>query len=137
MAWASSESAGSGRCMSMSVRSTLASTTESPWSDFFPDDRVPVPVAGHRHRVDGVDRAAGGAQACDQQPAGRLDRHRDRVLRGVAVLGEQGQQLREPGRVVADPAAGQQLPVPVRQGDVVVVFGPVDPAEHVHSFLLA
>jgi hypothetical protein len=37
------------------------------------------------------------------------------------VLGEQGQQLRQPGRVVADPAAGQQLPVPVSQGDVVVV----------------
>jgi hypothetical protein len=26
-----------------------------------PRDRVPVPVAGHRHRVDRVDRAAGGA----------------------------------------------------------------------------
>jgi hypothetical protein len=53
------------------------------------------------------------------------------------VLGEQGQQLREPGRVVADPAAGQQLAVAVHQGDVVVIFGPVDPAEHIHSFLLA
>jgi hypothetical protein len=52
---------------------------------FLPGHRVPVPVPGHRHRVDGVDRAAGGAQACDQQPAGRLDRHRDRVLRSVAV----------------------------------------------------
>jgi hypothetical protein len=28
---------------------------------------------------------------------------------------------REPGRVVAAAAAGQQLPVPVDQGDVVVV----------------
>jgi len=97
---------------------------------------VPVPVAGHRHRVDGVDLAAGGAQARDQQPAGCLDRHRHQVIGGVAVLGEQGQQLGEPGRVVADPAAGQQLPVPVHQGDVVVIFGPVDPAEYVHPFLL-
>ena len=32
-------------------------------------DRVPVPVAGHRHRVDRVDRAAGGAQAGNEQPA--------------------------------------------------------------------
>jgi len=49
------------------------------------------------------------------------------------VLGKQTKQLREPGRVVADAAAGQQLPVPAGQGDVVVVFGPVDPAEHVHT----
>jgi len=73
---------------------------------------MPVPVAGHRHRVDGVDGAAGGAQARDQQPAGGLDRHRDRVFGGVAVPGQQAQQLREPGRVVADAAAGQQLAVP-------------------------
>jgi len=51
------------------------------------------------------------------------------------VLGEQGQQPGQPGGVVADPAAGQQVPVPVDQGDVVVVFGPVDPAVHVHAFL--
>jgi hypothetical protein len=50
------------------------------------------------------------------------------------VLGEQGQQRREPGRVVADAAAGQQLPVPVGQGDVVVIFGPVDPAVNLRPF---
>ena len=49
------------------------------------------------------------------------------------MLGEQGQQGGQPGRVVADPAAGQQLPVPVDQGDVVVIFGPVDPAVHIHD----
>ena len=86
-----------------------------------PRDSVPVPVAGHRHRVDRVDRAAGGAQARDQQPARRLDGHRDRVIRGVAVLGEQAQQLGQAGCVVADTAAGQQLPVPVNESDVVVV----------------
>jgi len=96
-------------------------------------DRMPVPVPGYRHRVDRVDRAAGGAQARSQQPAGCLDRYRDRVLGAVAVLGEQTQQGGEPGRVVADPAAGQQLPVPVGQGDVVVALGPVNPAEHVHK----
>jgi hypothetical protein len=52
------------------------------------------------------------------------------------VLGEQVQQPGEPGRVVADPAARQQLAVPVRDGDVVVVFGPVDPAVNLHAFLL-
>ena len=57
-------------------------------------DRVPVPVAGHRHRVDGVDRTAGGAQAGNEQPAGCLDGHRDRGFKAVAVLGEQVQQRR-------------------------------------------
>ena len=101
-----------------------------------PRDRVPVPVAGHCHRVDRIDRPAGGAQARDQQPARGLDRHRDRIPGGVAVLGEQGQQFREPGRVVADPAAGQQLAVPVHDGDVVVILGPVDPAVNLHRVLL-
>ncbi len=100
---------------------------------FLPCHRVPVPVAGHCHRVDGVNLAAGGAQARDQQAARCLDRHRDRVLRGVAVLGQQGQQRGEPGRVVADAAAGQQPPVLVRPGDVMVIFGPVDSAVHVHA----
>ena len=49
------------------------------------------------------------------------------------MLGEQGQQLREPGCVVADTAAGQQQPVSADQSDVVVIFGPVDPAVNVHA----
>ena len=118
-----------------SVRSTSARTNGVAVVGFPARDRVPVPVAGHRHRVDGVDLAAGGAQAGGQQAAGCLDRHRDRVLGGVAVLGEQAGQLGQPGRVVADPAAGQQPPVPVHHCDVVVILGPVDPAVHVHAFL--
>jgi len=98
-------------------------------------DRVPVPVAGGRHWVDGADLPAGGAQARDKQPARGLDRHGDQVPGAVAVLSEQVGQLGQPGRVVADPAAGQQLPVPVHQGDVVVGFGPVDPAVNVHPCL--
>ena len=91
---------------------------------------MPVPVAGHRHRVDRVD-PAGGAQAGHQQAARCLDRHRDGVLGAVAVLGEQVQQPGQAGRVIADPRPGQQPAVPVDEGDVVVVFGPVDPAEYV------
>jgi hypothetical protein len=37
------------------------------------------------------------------------------------VFGQQVQQLGQPGRVVADPAAGQQLSVPARKRYVVVV----------------
>jgi hypothetical protein len=98
---------------------------------FAPGDRVPVPVAGHRHRVDGIDLAAGGAQARGQQAARRLDRHRDGVFGAVAVFGEQFQQPGQAGRVVADPQPGQQPAVPVHEGDVVVVFRPVDSAEYV------
>jgi hypothetical protein len=52
------------------------------------------------------------------------------------VPGEQGQQLGQPRCVVTDPAAGQQLPVPVHQGDVVMIFSPVDAAINIHPFLL-
>jgi hypothetical protein len=52
------------------------------------------------------------------------------------VPGQQVQQRGEPGGVVADPAAGQQLPVTIYQGDVVVILSPVDAAEHVHDLSL-
>jgi hypothetical protein len=94
---------------------------------------VPVAVAGHGHRVDRVDLPAAGAQARGQQPARGFDRHRDRGIGAVAVPGEQPQQGGQPGCVVADPPAGQQFAVPVDQGDVVVVLGPVDAAEHFHK----
>ena len=59
------------------------------------------------------------------------------VVRAVAGLGQQLQQRGEPGRVVADPALGQQRAVLVDQGDVVMVLGPVDPAEHRHRRFLS
>jgi hypothetical protein len=79
----------------------------------------------------GVDLPPGGAQAGHQQAARGLDRHRDRVVFGVAVLGEQFQQPGQPGRVVADPLTAQQAAVAVDERDVVVVFGPVDSAKDV------
>jgi hypothetical protein len=92
-------------------------------------DGVPVPVAGHRHRVDRVDSAASGAQAGDQQAARRLDRHRHGALGAVAMLGEQFQQPGQASRIVADPQPGQQPAVSVHEGGVMVVLRPVDPAE--------
>jgi hypothetical protein len=61
-----------------------------------------------------------------------LDRHRDRCLRSVARVGQQLQQRGESGRVVADAALGQQGAILVDQRDVVMVLGPVNPAEHRH-----
>ncbi len=56
-------------------------------------DGVPVPVASHRHRVDRVDLAVGGAQARHEQAARGFDRHRDRFVDTVADSGQQLDQL--------------------------------------------
>lgn len=96
-------------------------------------DRAAFAVAGRGHRVDRVDGAAGGPQVRHQQAAAGLDRHRDRVVRCVSVLGQQGDQLCESGRVIADPGFGQQRAVGVDKGDVVVVTRPVDAAEDLHG----
>ena len=55
-----------------------------------------------------------------------FDPHRDRVLGGVAGLGQQRQQLREAGRVVADPPSRHHTPVGVDHSDVVMGCGPID-----------
>jgi hypothetical protein len=96
-----------------------------------PGDRVPVAVACHGHRVDREHRPSGGAQAGGQQPPRGLDRYRDRVLGAVAVLGQQGQQARQSGRVIVDASPRQQAALPIDQGDVVVILGPVDATLHV------
>jgi hypothetical protein len=96
-----------------------------------PGDRVPVAVACHGHRVDREHRPSGGPQAGGQQPPRGLDRDRDRILGAVAVLGQQGQQAGQSGRVIVDTSPRQQVAALVYQGDVVVVLGPVDAAVHV------
>lgn len=96
-------------------------------------DAVPLAVAGGGHRVDGVDGPAGCAQSGDQQAAGGLDRHRYPLARAIAVLGQEAKQLLQARRVISDPGPPEELPVTVDHGDVVVVAGPVDPAEHLHG----
>jgi hypothetical protein len=95
-------------------------------------DGVALAVAGDRKGVDGIDLAAGGAQAGDQQAAAGLDRDRDRLVGGVAVFGEQLDQRTPSGGVITDPPAGQQIAVCVDQGDVVMLFAPIDSAGHLH-----
>ena len=94
-------------------------------------DRVPVPVAGHRHRVDRVDRRPVARRQATSRPRGVSIATGTGSSGAVAVLGEQVQQPGQAGRVVADPQPGQQPAVVVHEGDVVVVFRPVDPAEYV------
>lgn len=79
-------------------------------------------LAGDSHRIDGIDPSAGGPQAGHQESAGGLDRNRDRVLRVVAVLGEQSQQAPEARRVVADPELAEQSGIGVDHGNVVMIL---------------
>lgn len=91
---------------------------------------VPVAVTADRPRVDRIDPMPSGAKRCDQQAAVGLDRDVDRhqPLR-VEMVGEQRAQRGEAGQVVGDAALGQQSPRRVDDRDVVVLLGPVDPAE--------
>ncbi len=98
-----------------------------------PRYRMPLPVSGHGHWVDRVDPAAGGAQGRDQQPARALDRHRDRVVDGVACLRQQHDQLPEPFRTVRDAPLGDQRPIGVDHRDVMVLLGSIDSAIHLQS----
>jgi hypothetical protein len=59
-----------------------------------------------------------------------FDLDRDRIVRGVAGGLKHRGQFGEPGHRLVDPFLGDQLAGLVDQGDVVVAFGPVDPAEH-------
>jgi hypothetical protein len=70
-------------------------------------DGVAVAVAGRGHRIDREHLPLPCPQHRDQQAAGGLDRHRDRVLLGVAVFGEQLQQQLVAGCVVSDVPFGQ------------------------------
>jgi hypothetical protein len=58
---------------------------------FLARDAVAFPVARHGHGVDGIDRAAGGAQRGDQQSPGGFDRDRDRFLGAITRFGQQGE----------------------------------------------
>src|SRR5262249_25601998 len=59
---------------------------------------------------------------------------RYRRLRAVTVLGQELQQHPVAGRVIADPPFGEQFAGLVDQRNVVMPLGPVDPAEHSHTF---
>ena len=112
-----------------------------------PRGGVPLPVAGHRHRVDrehlipgrdqrGHPRAAVGLDP-DHHPPRRqhpgLGIHRSSV---VEVLGDHLVQPGHPGHALGQPRPAQPLPVAVEDLDVVVVLGPVVTDEqHRHCLL--
>ncbi len=97
---------------------------------------VAGPVAGGSQRVDRIDRPTGRPQRGHEQAVILLDRYCDRILRGVASLGQQVQQRSEPGGVVADSSASDHRAAVVDDGDIVVGLGPVDSTEQGHPFTL-
>ena len=79
IAWASSESAGNGRCAAASVRRMFASAIASAWSDFA---RATVWRSRYRATAIGLIEYTlrpGRAQARDQQAPRGLHRDRDRL----------------------------------------------------------
>jgi hypothetical protein len=154
--WGSTRAAGSGACCARRCAPTrrLAGRGRAPrWpaptrnppgvADAMPGRCVRCWPAQtrHRHRIScarrsgdlGTDREhfpTCESQAGDQQTATGLDRHRDRIVRAVAGVGQELQQQREPGGVVADAPLGQQRSFRVDQGHVMMIFGPVDAAKH-------
>jgi hypothetical protein len=61
-----------------------------------------------------------------------LDGDRDRGVGAVAVRGEGVEQQRPASGVVTDTSLQEHGPGVVDEGDVVVVVGPVNPAEQCH-----
>jgi hypothetical protein len=98
-------------------------------------DAVAVAVAGGGERVDREDLAAAGAQGGNEQAVAGLDGHGYRVVRAVAVFGQEVQELVVAGRVVADAGFGELGAGVVDDGEVVVAFRPVDAAEHGQAVL--
>src|SRR5882757_872160 len=61
-----------------------------------PKYRVPLAIAGHSHRVDGINPSTCLTYRGDHQDAACFDGHRDRGLRIIAGLSQHGDQLAKP-----------------------------------------
>ena len=92
-----------------------------------PRHAVALPITRHRKWIDRIHPPAGGSQARHQQTTAGFDRHRDLLIGGIAMLGEQFQQLPKTGSVVIDAPLGDRLPAIVDYGNIVVVFCPSIP----------
>ena len=97
--------------------------------------RIPGPIPRGRQRVNRIDHPPGFAQRRHPQPAVGFDAHRDRVLGAIAGLSQQRQQLREAGRVVADPPTHHHTPVVIDHSDIVMFCGPIDSAIQAQSVI--
>ena len=60
-----------------------------------PRHAVALPITRHRKWIDRIHPSAGGPQGRHQQTTAGFDRHRDLLIGGIAVFGEQFQQRAE------------------------------------------
>jgi hypothetical protein len=100
---------------------------------FGPRHRIPCPIPRGGQRVDRIDHPPGFAQRSHPQSMIGFDGHRDRMLGGIAGLGQKRQQLREAGRIVADPPSRHDTPIGVDHSHVVMSCGPIDSAIQVQG----
>jgi hypothetical protein len=95
---------------------------------FGPRHRIPRPTPRSRQRDDRIDHRPVARNAATHSPRSVSNPYRDRILRGVAGLSQQRQQLREPARIVIHPPARHNPAVVIDHGDVVMFSGPIDSA---------
>ena len=83
-----------------------------------------VPIAGGRHRVDGVDLVAGPDQGADEEPPVDLDADGHRLVL-VGELAHHLVQLAHPAHAVGHPTLAENVARFIHHTDVVMVLGPV------------
>ena len=88
---------------------------------------VPLPIAGHLHRVDRIDHIAGGQQRLHPRPPLGLDpdQHLVRLARRVQMLRDQLMQRGDPGQPLRQPPPRQHPAGIVLDLDVVMGLSPV------------
>jgi hypothetical protein len=85
-----------------------------------PCHRVTLPIPGERERVDRIHRPPRCTHRGHQQASGCFDRHRNRFVVALAGGGQRLDQLGEPAGIVSNAFLGNELPVAVDDGDIVV-----------------
>src|SRR5271156_4649904 len=118
---------GSGRCASGAVRMMWPATPRR-WHRIWAPTPHTAPTPRSRQRDDRIDHRPVARDPAPHSPRSVSNPYRDRILRGVAGLSQQRQQLREPARIVIHPPARHNPPVVIDHGDVVMFSGPIDSA---------
>ena len=101
-----------------------------------PRGRVPLPVAGHGHRVHGIDLVAGRDERTDKQAPLSLRGHHH-VGWLVRMGGDHGVESGNAFHALRQPRSIQPAALAVEDLDIVMLFGPVETYEDLrHQHLL-
>jgi hypothetical protein len=94
---------------------------------------VPIAIAGDGKWIDGVHPATGSEQSGHQEQVRALDGDRHRLINAFATLSEHAQKVGETCSVDAYPLYGEEVARFIDDSDIMVVFGPIDPARQAHG----